>query len=144
MIQFSITKKFLNLINKKGICILDKCHFSSQTELIPEYIKINKIFITEKISSLIEYINTFIEKINNKLLLNEDNFKFEQVSKYNMNYKYDNIKKPYDLNRDELNELIKNNKLPSYMSFYTDELKQIVIKKYRKDILFYNNLSNEF
>ena len=49
-------------------------------------------------------------------------------------------KKPYDLNRNELINLIKEEKIPNYELFYNEKLKKIVNKHYLNDFKFIKTL----
>ena len=128
--------KFLKIINKRGINVLDHCHFSQQICILPKNIKINKMFETEKINDLIDYINIFIEKYDKSLKLEYKTFNFTEVSKHDMKAEYNLMKKPYDLNRKELLKLIKDKQIPEYEMFYTDKLKEVVKKCYYRDFKY--------
>ena len=91
-------------------------------------------------NNLIDYINSFIKKYNKSLLLVHSDFSQIDI-KHNNNYDNNNIKS-YNLTRSELLILIKENKVPSYESFYTDEFKKIIMKIYHDDFIFYKNNIN--
>ena len=135
--------KFINIINNHGIHILDKSHFKPQVSIFnnkDNMVKIEKIFITEEMNYLIDYINSFIKKHNKSLLLVHSDFSKIDI-KHNNNYHNNNIKS-YNLTRSELLILIKENKVPSYESFYTEEFKKIIMKFYHDDFIFYKNNIN--
>lgn len=136
--DISTFKKFIQVIDECGIKILDKHHFSLQTGNIKNGNDNSEIFITEELHKLISYINEIIKKYDENLILDQKDYNYKK-SKHNMNGSIkndENKKKPYDLNRNELLELINKKELPSYDNFYTDEFKKIVNKLYSKDFNF--------
>ena len=137
--------KFINIIDKRGITVLNDQHFRLQVSILNNNVKIDNGFLTEEIYKLITFLNNNIEKFDKSLLLKNDNFEFFKVtnhkSKHDVKFKYNLEKKPHDLNREELLNLIKKNKIPDYKLFYNEKLKKIVHRHYLKDFQFIKNLN---
>ena len=138
--QINTFSKFVNIIDKRGISVLHRDHFRLQISILNENTKIHNSFLTEEIDKLIVFLNKHIENYDKNLTLDSKNFQFVNVSKHNIKFKYDLEKKPYDLNRNELINLIKEKKIPNYELFYNEKLKKIVNKHYLKDFKFIETL----
>lgn len=139
--QINTFSKFVNIIDKRGISVLHHDHFRLQISILNKNTKIHNSFLTEEIDKLIVFLNKHIENYDKNLTLDSKNFQFVYVSKHNIKFKYDLEKKPYDLNKEELLNLIKENKTPDYELFYNEKLKKIVHSHYLKDFQFIKNLN---
>ena len=135
--DISTFKKFVNHLNKYKFEFIDELHFLPQLTFADNnnIDKFDYIFNAENLNKFINFLNLELKKISNfrvKNIIKTTKKTLRHQIKYLGNLIY------YDLNREQLLQIIKKKQIPDYKIFYDDKMIIIIDNIYFNDIKFYN------